>query len=86
LKLQVAGVSEAYGVVKLFDVLFCSVLGTTRKVRHLDTFEKYIHWETAEGIQCNDKSVITKNELFDMVVQYDSIEGMATNTSFHNLN
>jgi len=42
LKLQVAGVSEVYEVVKLFDVLFCSVLGTTHKGRHLDTFEKYI--------------------------------------------
>jgi hypothetical protein len=68
---QVAGVSEVYGLVKLYNVIFYSVLGTTRRGRHLDTFEKYIYWETAKGIQIIDKSVIAKYKFFDMVVPYD---------------
>lgn len=40
------------------DVIFA-----THKGRHLDTTEKYhICWETAKGIQINDKSTITKTK------------------------
>jgi len=39
------------------------VIFTTHKGRHLDTDEKYhICWETANGIQINDESTITKTK------------------------
>ena len=50
------------------DVIF-----TIHKVRHLDTVEIYrIYKKTEQGVQINDERNITKNKIFDVIVQYDS--------------
>ena len=49
------------------------VVYTTHKERHLGTNKKYyIHRDTTRGALINDRSILSKNKIFDVVVYYDS--------------
>jgi hypothetical protein len=53
----------------VMDVIFTTHIG-----RHLDTLEIHrIHIKkTEQGVQINDERNITKNKIFDVIVQHDS--------------
>ena len=49
------------------DIIF-----TTHKGKHLDTVEKnHIYHKSEKGVQISDRSTITKNAIFDVIMKHD---------------
>jgi hypothetical protein len=52
------------------------ILEVIKKGTYMDTLERYhIHRVTSQGIQINDRSTISKNPLFDTLVQHSAHRG-----------